>query len=124
MREDYVLQKIKSLLEERKWTLYRLSKESEIRYSTLNNSFHRNNVPSISTLIQVCEAFGITLSEFFDEKGTTVKQLTTSDANLLAGYHHLPRDDRKLLYAYMQGLLKISSAPDAEKGRQGKKTPK
>lgn len=124
MREEYVLQKIKSLLDERKWTLYRLAKESEIRYSTLNNSFHRNNVPSISTLIQVCEAFGITLSEFFDEKGTTVKQLTTSDANLLAGYHHLPRDDRKLLYAYMQGLLKISSAPDAEKGRQGKKTPK
>lgn len=124
MREDYVLQKIKELLDERGWTLYRLAKESEIRYSTLNNSFHRNNVPSISTLIQVCEAFGITLSEFFDEKGTTVKQLTTTDANLLAGYHHLPGDDRKLLYAYIQGLLKVSSGPDTEKNLQDQKTPK
>lgn len=113
MREEYVLKKIKLLLKERKWTLYRLSKESKVSYSTLNNTFHRNNVPSISTLIRVCEGFGLTMAEFFDEGSTVPKQLTTSEQALLADFHRLPRDDKKLVHAYMQGLLKtVSVSPD------------
>lgn len=114
MQEEYVLQKIKELLAEREWTLYKLAKESGISYSTLSNTFNRNNVPSVSTLINICEGFGITLAEFFDQKGTTVKQLTVSDEELLACYHQLPRDDKKLVNAYIQGLLKISAVPEAE----------
>lgn len=109
MREDYVLQKITQLLSQRDWTLYRLAKEAEISYSTLSNSFQRNNVPSVTTLMRVCDGFGITLSEFFDEDGITVKQLTVSDQNLLAEFHRLPRSDKKLVKAYVQGLLKTGS---------------
>lgn len=64
MKEEYVLKKVTQLLQERNWTLYRLAKESEISYSTLSNTFHRNNVPSVSTLMRICDGFGITLSEF------------------------------------------------------------
>ena len=109
MREDYVLAKIKDLLTDRGWTLYRLSKESGISYSTLNNTFHRNNVPSISTLLHVCEGFGITMAEFFDEGGAVVKHLTTADQELLVDFHSLQRDDKRLVSAYMQGLLKAPS---------------
>lgn len=111
MREDYVLAKIKDLLTDRGWTLYRLSKESGISYSTLNNTFHRNNVPSISTLLHVCEGFGMTMAEFFNEGGTVVKQLTTTDQQLLIDFHSLKREDKRLVSAYMQGLLKSPSAP-------------
>jgi len=109
MKEEYILHKIKELLDERRWTLYRLSKEAEVSYSTLSNTFQRNNVPSIPTLIRVCEGFGITLSQFFDEGGMEVKQLTVADQRLLAEFHRLPRDDKKLVIAYMQGLLKIAA---------------
>ena len=108
MKEEYVLSKVTQLLEERNWTLYRLAKEADISYSTLSNTFHRNNVPSVSTLMRVCDGLGITLSEFFDEEGTAVKKLTIADQRLLADFHRLPREEKKLLTAYMQGLLKIA----------------
>ena len=109
MKEEYVLQKIKELLDERRWTLYRLAKEAKVSYSTLSNTFQRNNVPSIPTMIRVCEGFGITLSQFFDEGGMEVKQLSMSDQQLLTEFHRLPRNDKKLVIAYMQGLLKITA---------------
>lgn len=114
MREDYVLKKVTQLREERNWSLYRLAKEAGISYSTLSNTFHRNNVPSVSTLMRICEGFGITLAEFFDEEGTMPKQLTVSDQKLLVDWHRLPRNDKNLVTAYMQGLLKISSATEPE----------
>lgn len=114
MREDYVLKRVIQLREERNWSLYRLAKESDISYSTLSNTFHRNNVPSVSTLIRICEGFGITLSEFFDEDGTVPKQLTVSDQQLLSDFHRLPRSDKNLVTAYMQGLLKVASIREIE----------
>lgn len=114
MKEDYVLKKVTQLREERNWSLYRLAKEAGISYSTLSNTFHRNNVPSVSTLMRICEGFGITLAEFFDEEGTMPKQLTVSDQKLLVDWHRLPRNDKNLVTAYMQGLLKISSATEPE----------
>ena len=108
MNEEYILQKVTQLRTERNWSLYRLAKEADLSYSTLNNSFHRNNVPSISTLIRICEGFGITLAEFFDEEGAVPQQLTHSDKQLLADWHRLPRDDKNLVTAYMHGLLKIA----------------
>jgi len=114
MKEDYVLKKVTELRNERNWSLYRLAKEAGISYSTLNNSFHRNNVPSVSTLIHICDGFGITLSEFFDENGSTPKQLTISDQRLLTDFHKLPRNDKNQLTAYMQGLLKITRAREGD----------
>lgn len=114
MREEYVLQKIRELLDERGWTLYRLAKEAGVSYSTLSNTFQRENVPSIPTLIQVCEGFGITLTEFFDEDGEAIKQLTVTDQKMLADFHRLPKDHKKLVEAYMQGLLKVASASFAD----------
>lgn len=120
MREEYVLQKIKELLDERGWTLYRLAKEAGVSYSTLSNTFQRDNVPSIPTLIQVCEGFGITLTEFFDEDGVAVKQLTASDEHLLADFHRLSKDHKKLLTAYMQGLLKVAASTFADENEMQK----
>lgn len=109
MKEEYVLQKIKELLDERRWTLYRLAKEADVSYSTLSNTFQRNNVPSIPTMIRVCEGFGITLSQFFDDGGMEVNQLSAADQQLLAEFHRLPRNDKKLVIAYIQGLLKMDA---------------
>ena len=47
--DEFVLKQIKNLCNERNWSLYRLSMESSIPYSTLKKHFLRGNVPSIST---------------------------------------------------------------------------
>ena len=59
--------KLRKLMQDRKWTEYRLSKNSGLSESTLANIFKRNTMPSIPTLECICNCFGITLSQFFAE---------------------------------------------------------
>lgn len=58
---------ILELMEEYGWTEYRLAKKSGLPPSTIANIFHRNTIPGISTLETICDAFGISLSQFFSE---------------------------------------------------------
>lgn len=62
-----ILKRINELRKERNWTIYRLADESGVSQSTLSNMFSRETLPSISTLEQLCGAFNITLSQFFEE---------------------------------------------------------
>ena len=59
--------RLQTLLDERGWSKYRLSKECGLSESTLANIFPRNTEPSIVTLEAICRGFGITLSQFFAE---------------------------------------------------------
>lgn len=114
MKEEYVLKKVYQLLEERNWTLYQLSKEADISYSTLSNTLNHNNVPSVPILLRICEGFGITAADFFNEGGVQHRQLTPSDQQVLADFHRLPRNDKHLVETYVQGLLKAASVCDEE----------
>ena len=60
-------ERIKSLLEQRGWTAYRLSKSCGLSENTIATLLKRNSLPSIGTLEAICDGFGITLSEFFAE---------------------------------------------------------
>ena len=63
-----VLEKIEKLRNERGWSINYLAMESGLTQSTLNNLYSRKTEPKISTLRAICNAFGITLSEFFKEE--------------------------------------------------------
>lgn len=79
-----VLKKINQMRLERNWSVYRLSVKSGIPQSTLTNMFNRETLPSITTLECICCAFGITMSEFFEE--TEQKPSSNSEEELLALY--------------------------------------
>ena len=59
--------RIRELMTERGWTDYRLAKEANLSHSTVTNMFNKNNAPTLPTLEAVCQAFGITLAQFFAE---------------------------------------------------------
>ena len=61
------LQRLHQLLDERGWSEYRLAKNCGLSNSTIANIYHRNTIPSISTLEAICTSFGISLSQFFAE---------------------------------------------------------
>lgn len=63
-----VLEKIETLRKEKGWSINYLAMESGLTQSTLNNLYSRNTEPKISTLRAICDAFGITLSDFFKEE--------------------------------------------------------
>ncbi len=62
-----ILQRIEGLRLDRGWTVYRLAEKSGVTDKCIYNWYHRNSVPSIQVLQQICDAFGITLSQFFAE---------------------------------------------------------
>lgn len=62
---NYILEKIRQLRDSRDWTEYRLSEESGIPQSTISSWFRHKAIPSIASLNCICEAFNITLSQFF-----------------------------------------------------------
>ena len=67
-----IIQRINELTEQRGWSKYKLASQSGLSPSTLANIYRRNTIPSIATLEALCDAFGITLSQFFAEDNTAV----------------------------------------------------
>lgn len=69
---DKILNKIDELRQERNWSVYKLACEAELSSSAIANMYSRKTYPSLPTLIGICNAFGITLGEFFQtiEKST------------------------------------------------------
>lgn len=62
--------RIRQLMAERGWTIYRLAQESKLSQTTISNIFKRNNQPSLPTVNAICDACGITLAQFFTENDT------------------------------------------------------
>ena len=62
-----VMNRITQLMEERGWGSYKLAKQSGLAISTIANLYRRHTTPSLETLQTLCDAFGITLSQFFAE---------------------------------------------------------
>ena len=104
MQEHDIIKRIISICEARSWTSYRLAKESGITYSTLCTMLHKANTPSLPTLIKICNGFGITLSEFFDEDEDHAL-LTDSQKDHLAQWNSLSTENQVIVGKYIDYLL-------------------
>ncbi len=94
-----ILEKIKELKDERGWSVYRLADEASLKQSTVANMFARNTNPSIATLQQLCNAFGITLAEFF----AMDENKNTDEIKLLSNYRKLSKTNKNIVI----GLIEI-----------------
>lgn len=99
-----VLQKVKSLMEERSWTEYRLAKNANLSQSTIKNIFQGNNVPTVATIEKLCTAFGITLSQFFANDNDLVS-LNSEDIELLQRWSKLSLEQKE---SFLNMLKSIS----------------
>ena len=109
---NWVIQRISDMLEQRNWTIYRLAKQSELPYSSLNNLFVRNTMPTISTLMKICKGLNVTMSEFFADEippCSEINKLAPDELAVLEKYRKLSNQDKNLLQAYITGLAKLSN---------------
>ncbi|MDR1822067.1 MAG: helix-turn-helix transcriptional regulator [Oscillospiraceae bacterium] len=95
-------ERIRRIMDELKWSEYRLAKESGLSQSTIANLFHRNTVPSISTLESVCGAFGISLAQFFCE-GTMV-ELSGEQKAFFDRWALLSAEQKRLMFELMENM--------------------
>lgn len=88
--------KILMLCEERGWSTYELAQQSDITHSTLNSFINRDNAPKIDTLKRICDAFGISLSQFFIED-ETLEMISEDEKKLIAYYRAMPKSKQLAL---------------------------
>lgn len=93
-----VIKRIDDLMAERNWTYYKLSAKSGLSSSTIANIHRRNTVPSIPTIEAICNAFGISLSQFFCEDASFV-QLNEEQQALFDKWITLTDTQKRLVYA-------------------------
>lgn len=107
VNENITLMKLELLMEKKNWSIYKLAKESDIPYSSLNNLFQRNTEPTLPTLRKICKGLGISLSDFFsDETLSAIPEYSTEERKLISLYQSLKASDKKLLMTYAMALNK------------------
>lgn len=97
-----VISRIEQLMSMRGWSKYRLAREANLSDSTVSNIFSRNNFPTLSTLESICDAFGITMREFFSTEDDPA--LTEEQAKLFAKWSTLTEEQKQVLLALMDLL--------------------
>ena len=100
-----VIQRIDDIMKERGWSYYKLSIESGLSYSTITNIYRRNTVPSITTLEAICNAFGITLSQFFAEEDDFV-QLSPEQKEMFDNWLCLSESQKKIVAEIIEEFKK------------------
>ncbi len=94
------LKRIDELRLEKGWSINNLAMEAMITQSTLNNLYARKTEPKLSTLRALCDAFGITLSEFFNEE----KEVNDYEAELIKRIKGLNHSQQKTLLAFIKTI--------------------
>ena len=94
--------KIRALMEERGWTVYRLAKESGVSWSTIRNMFDRNTEPTVPTVEALCNGLGITLEELLLGEGFTA--LDDEQKDLLSKWSTLTAENKKIMLTLLNKL--------------------
>ena len=98
-----VLDRILSLRLERGWSEYRLSEESGIPQTTISSWFRKKICPTVSSIEKICNAYNITLSQFFDDSGNSVS-LTKEQRDLIGSFSKLTHTQQDALLRFLSEL--------------------
>ena len=98
-------QRIRQLMKERGLTEYRLALDSGLSKSTVSALLHRNTTPSVPTIEAVCNALGITVSQFFAEEGDSLP-VNEEQRLLLQRYAQLTETQKRIIRQTMLEFLR------------------
>ncbi len=93
-------ERINELRLKRGWSVNNLALEAGLTQSTLNSLLLRESSPRVETLISICNAFNISLAQFFieDEK---LEMLSDDEKKLIEAFRRLTPEKQR----YLLGLL-------------------
>ncbi len=94
--------KIRELMDARGWTIYQLSKESGVSWSTIRNMFNRNTEPTVPTLEALCDSLGISLTTLLLGEG--FEELDEDQRELLNNWNLLNDHDKAMILELMKTL--------------------
>ena len=105
--DNYVLMHIEELCKKNQWSKYELSIKSGLSQSTISNLFNRTNQPTFTTLSKICDAFGITLSQFFEPFNYV--DLSKDQEEILSIFSKLSERDKKIVKIIIKQMVSIEN---------------
>ena len=96
-----VLERITELRESHHWTEYQLAEHSGLTQSTISSWYRKQMIPS---LVKICDAFGITVSQFFLENEDQAIHLTEKQSALLTASSKLNSEQYNALLTFLEQL--------------------
>lgn len=103
--ENYIIDRIEKLCEEKQLSRYRLAQKAGIAQSSLSTLLNRKSMPTIQTLEKICVGLDITLAQFFAGDNMT-PDLTLEQKELLNIWSDMDEQERALVKAYMKGIIR------------------
>lgn len=105
--ENPSITRLKELLDQKGWSLHKLSKEADMPYSSLCNLFSRNTEPTLPTLRAICKGLNVSVQEFLSDEPIPERfDITLEEKDIVIEYRGLRRNDKRLLRTYLAGLGK------------------
>jgi len=99
-----ILEKITTLREYRHWTEYQLAEKSGLTQSTISSWYRKNLLPTIPSLMKICDAFEITLSHFFLEESDQSVVLNERQLELLTVASKLDKEQMEALINFLNKM--------------------
>lgn len=102
LTEDYVALRIIELCEKHKISRYRLSQLTGMSQTALGKIVSKESIPTIE---KICDAFGITLAQFFTKDGIR-PDLSAGQLELVETWEYLDDKEREILLTFVRSLQK------------------
>ncbi len=94
--ENYIIDKIEKLCEEKELNRYRLVKKAGLTLLSITTLFNRKSIPTIQTLEKTCKGLDMTLAQFFAEDNT-IPDLTDEQYEILDIWMNLDEQEKALV---------------------------
>lgn len=103
--EEYVATRVKELCVKHKMTKYRLSQLTGMSQTALGNIMNTKSMPTVLTLEKICDAFSITMAQFFAGEGER-PDLTQEQKEIIETWDKLGSEERRILLQFVRSLKK------------------
>lgn len=98
-----VLERINYYRTLKKWSEYQLAEKSGLTQSTISSWYRKNMIPSIPSLEKICNAFDITLSQFFSTESESFS-LTPTQRDIISETNRLTKEQQLALTEFIKTL--------------------
>ena len=95
---------LERITESHHWTEYQLAEHSGLTQSTISSWYRKQMLPTIPSLVKICDAFGITVSQFFLENEDQAIHLTEKQSALLTASSKLNSEQYNALLTFLEQL--------------------
>lgn len=103
--EDYIGTRLEELCATHSITKYRLSQQTGISQSTLGHIIKKERIPTVISLEKICDAFNISLAQFFLPDTKVENDLSQEQIELLGMWNQLSVGQRNHVKMCIQNFI-------------------